>query len=74
MSGFSHRSRGPHFAGSKMGTPDYKDVDLLKKFLTESGKIIPSRVTGASAMHQRHLTRMVKIARYLALIPYTDKH
>lgn len=74
MSGFSHRSRGSNFVNSKMSTPDYKDVDLLKKFMTESGKIVPSRVTGASAMQQRHLARMIKIARYLALIPYTDKH
>lgn len=74
MSGFSHRSRGSHIAGNKMAMPDYKDVELLKKFLTESGKIVPSRVTGASAMQQRLLTKMIKIARYLALIPYTDKH
>jgi small subunit ribosomal protein S18 len=57
-----------------MTTPDYKDVDLLKKFITESGKIVPSRVTGARARYQRDLTRMIKISRYLALIPYTDKH
>lgn len=74
MSGFSHRGRGSHFSNSKMATPDYKDVDLLKKFMTESGKIVPSRVTGATARYQRQLTRMIKIARYLALIPYTDKH
>ncbi len=74
MSGFSHRGRSSHVPSSKMTTPDYKDVDLLKKFLTESGKIVPCRVTGATSRYQRHMTRMIKIARYLALIPYTDKH
>lgn len=74
MAGFSHRNRGPNLSNLKGGLPDYKDVDLLKKFMTESGKIIPSRVTGVSAKYQRQLTNMIKIARYLALIPYTDKH
>jgi len=74
MSGFSYRNRGSQVAISKTSVPDYKDIDTLKKFITESGKIIPGRVTGASAHYQRHLTRMIKIARYLALIPYTDKH
>lgn len=74
MSNFSHRSRGSQVPANKMTTPDYKDIELLKRFITESGKIVPGRVTGASSRYQRHLTRMIKIARYLALIPYTDKH
>lgn len=74
MSNFSHRNRGQHFSVAKGGIPDYKDVELLKKFMTESGKIIPSRVTGVSSRYQRQLTHMIKIARYLALISYTDKH
>ena len=53
---------------------DYKDVNLLKQFITETGKIIPARVTGISASNQRKITRYIKIARYLALIPYTDMH
>ena len=53
---------------------DYKNVDLLKQFITETGKIIPARVTGISASNQRKITRYIKIARYLALIPYTDMH
>tara|TARA_B100001758_G_scaffold247586_1_gene266064 strand:- start:2146 stop:2346 length:201 start_codon:yes stop_codon:yes gene_type:complete len=53
---------------------DYKDINVLKQFITETGKIIPARVTGISASNQRKLTRHIKIARFLALIPYTDMH
>lgn len=52
----------------------YKDVDILKQFITETGKIIPARVTGVTASNQRRLTKNIKIARFLALIPYTDMH
>ncbi|MEE2827656.1 MAG: 30S ribosomal protein S18 [Myxococcota bacterium] len=50
---------------------DYKDVKALKRFLSESGKILPRRRTGLSAKNQRQLTRAIKRARHLALIPYT---
>lgn len=53
---------------------DYKDVDTLLKNIDESGKITPSRMTGTSAKFQRQLTTAIKRARFLALIPYTDKH
>ena len=53
---------------------DYKDLNILKQFITETGKIIPARVTGVTASNQRKLTRHIKIARFLALIPYTDMH
>ena len=53
---------------------DYKDINILKQFITETGKIIPARVTGISASNQRKLTRFIKVARFLALIPYTDMH
>lgn len=49
---------------------DYKDVALLKHYVTERGKIIPRRITGASAKHQRMLTRAIKMARQIALLPY----
>jgi small subunit ribosomal protein S18 len=49
---------------------DYKDVDLLKKYLNEQGKLLPRRVTGASAKFQRQLTRAIKRARHLSLIPF----
>ena len=53
---------------------DYKDVKLLRTFLTERGKIIPRRITGNSAKHQRALTQAIKRARHLALLPYTSQH
>lgn len=53
---------------------DYKDLDLLKQYVTETGKIVPSRITGTSARYQRQLALAVKRARYLALLPYTDQH
>ncbi|MCY4642040.1 MAG: 30S ribosomal protein S18 [Gammaproteobacteria bacterium] len=53
---------------------DYKDIKVLKDFITESGKIVPSRVTGTKARYQRQLSTAVKRARYLALLPYSDQH
>lgn len=53
---------------------DYKDLATLKNFVNESGKIIAARLTGVDAKTQRQLTRAIKVARYLALIPYTDNH
>ncbi|MEM8767115.1 MAG: 30S ribosomal protein S18 [Pseudomonadota bacterium] len=53
---------------------DYKNLDLLKQYVTETGKIVPSRITGATASQQRQLAAEVKRARYLALLPYTDQH
>ena len=52
-------------------TFDYKDVDILKKYINDKGKILPRRVTGACAKHQRELTVAIKRARNLALLPYT---
>jgi len=52
---------------------DYKDVELLKSYVMESGRIIPSRITGASAKTQRQIARAVKLARFLALLAYTDQ-
>ncbi|VFP88790.1 30S ribosomal protein S18 [Buchnera aphidicola (Cinara piceae)] len=53
---------------------DYKDVVMLKNYITESGKIVPSRITGTKAKYQRKLSRAIKIARFISLIPYTDQH
>jgi small subunit ribosomal protein S18 len=53
---------------------DYKDVDLLKDYITETGKIVPSRITGTSAKHQRELCVAIKRARMVALLPYCDAH
>ncbi len=53
---------------------DYKAVDLLKDFIVENGKIIPSRITGTKARYQRQLSTAIKRARFLALLPYSDHH
>ncbi|ETF00366.1 30S ribosomal protein S18 [Advenella kashmirensis W13003] len=53
---------------------DYKDVDTLRDFITETGKIIPARLTGTKAHYQRQLDSAIKRARFLALLPYTDNH
>ncbi|HEC17787.1 MAG TPA: 30S ribosomal protein S18 [Gammaproteobacteria bacterium] len=53
---------------------DYKDLALLQDFITETGKIVPSRITGTSAKYQRQLATAIKRARYLALLPYCDAH
>ena len=53
---------------------DYKDIATLKNYISESGKIVPSRITGTRAKYQRQLARAIKRARYLALIPYSDMH
>ena len=50
---------------------DYKDVAIVSKYINDKGKILPRRMTGACAKHQRHIANQVKIARYMALLPYT---
>ena len=62
------------FTAEKIQEVDYKQVDLLKDFITENGKIIPARITGTKAHYQRQLVVAVKRARFLALLPYTDQH
>ena len=68
------RKRYCRFTAEGIKEIDYKDLDLLKDYITETGKIVPSRITGTSARCQRQLARAVKRARYLALLPYTDQH
>jgi len=58
------------FSGPNALKVDYKDLRLLQKFIADSGKILPSRITSVSTKHQRHLTRAIKRARFLALLPY----
>ncbi|MDH5343667.1 MAG: 30S ribosomal protein S18 [Betaproteobacteria bacterium] len=53
---------------------DYKDINLLKDFINENGRIIPARITGTKSRYQRQLSIAVKRARFLALLPYTDLH
>ncbi|MFP6797297.1 MAG: 30S ribosomal protein S18 [Pseudomonadales bacterium] len=68
------RKRYCRFTAEGIKEIDYKDLDLLKDYITETGKIVPSRITGTKARYQRQLARAVKRARYLALLPYTDQH
>ena len=53
---------------------DYKNLDKLRQYIGETGKILPGRISGASANMQRRITTEIKRARYLALLPYTDQH
>ena len=62
------------FTAEKIQEVDYKQVDLLKDFISENGKIIPARITGTKAHYQRQLATAVKRARFLALLPYSDQH
>lgn len=68
------RKRYCRFTAEGIKEIDYKDLDLLKQYITETGKIVPSRITGTSAKYQRQLAAAIKRARYLALLPYTDQH
>lgn len=76
MSRFNKRKIGKLAADSSEKTVgiDYKDIETLKHFINETGKIVPSRITGASAKLQRKLALAIKRARFLALIPYCDSH
>ena len=62
------------FTAEGINQIDYKDLDLLKEYITETGKIVPSRITGTKAKYQRQLSTAIKRARYIALLPYTDAH
>jgi small subunit ribosomal protein S18 len=55
-------------------TIDYKNLDLLSEYITETGKIVPSRITGTEAKYQRQLTTSIKQARFIALLPFCDAH
>lgn len=68
------RKRYCRFTAEGIKEIDYKDLDLLRQYVTETGKIVPSRITGTSAKYQRQLATAIKRARYLALLPYTDQH
>ncbi len=70
---FFRRRKSCPFAGPNAPTIDYKDAKLLSRFVSERGKIVPSRITAVSAKKQRELSQAIKRARYLALMPYADK-
>ena len=74
MARFFRRRKFCRFTAEGVTEIDYKDIATLKNYITESGKIVPSRITGTSAKYQRQLSSAIKRARFLALLPYTDSH
>jgi small subunit ribosomal protein S18 len=72
--GFDRRRRKPcRLCEAKISQVDYKDERLLRRFIVERGKIVPRRVSGNCAKHQRQLTTAIKRARHLALLPFTSE-
>jgi len=74
MSRFFRRRKFCRFTAEGVEHIDYKDLPTLKAYITETGKIVPSRITGTKTHYQRQLATAVKRARFLALLPYTDQH
>ena len=74
MSRFFRRKKFCRFTVEKVEEIDYKDLAVLSGYITETGRIIPCRNTGTKPPYQRQLTRAIKFARYLALMPYCDSH
>ncbi|MEM7401030.1 MAG: 30S ribosomal protein S18 [Pseudomonadota bacterium] len=74
MAHYFRRRRYCRFTEEGIEEVDYKDIAILKDFITETGKIVPSRVTGTKAKYQRQLSTAIKRARYIALLPYSDRH
>ena len=70
----NRRRRVCRFTAESATSIDYKDINILKNYVTETGKIVPSRITGTKARYQRMLAQAIKRARFLALIPYCDRH
>ncbi|HQU14728.1 MAG: 30S ribosomal protein S18 [Chromatiales bacterium 21-64-14] len=74
MARFFRRRKYCRFTAEGVKEIDYKDIATLRNYITETGKIVPSRITGTHSRYQRQLARAVKRARFLALLPYTDQH
>ena len=74
MARFPRRRKFCKFSAEGIDQIDYKDLEILKGFISENGKIVPSRITGTKARYQRQLSEAIKQARFLALLPYTDNH
>ena len=68
------RKRFCRFTVTGVEQIDYKDIDTLRDFISENGKIIPARLTGTRAIYQRQLNTAIKRARFLAMVPYSDQH
>jgi small subunit ribosomal protein S18 len=74
MSRFIRRKKFCRFTADNVESIDYKDIGTLKAYISETGKIVPSRITGTKSFFQRQLSVAIKRARFLALLPYTDQH
>ncbi len=74
MSRHFRRRKYCRFTAEGVSEVDYKDLVTLKNYITETGKIVPSRITGTKSKYQRQLSNAVKRARFLALLPYSDAH
>lgn len=74
MAQFFRRRKFCRFTADGVTEIDYKDLNTLKNYITETGKVVPARITGTSTKYQRQLATAVKRARYIALLPYTDQH
>jgi small subunit ribosomal protein S18 len=74
MSRFFRRKKFCAFTAKGVVSIDYKDLNTLKQYVSENGKVVPSRLTGTKARYQRQLAVAIKRARYLSLLPYTDRH
>jgi small subunit ribosomal protein S18 len=74
MSRYFKKQKFCKFTKEVISEIDYKDLDLIREYITETGKILPSRITGTKAKYQRQISTAVKRARFLALIPYSDNH
>jgi len=74
MARFFRRRKFCRFTAEGIKHIDYKDLDILKDYVSETGKIVPSRITGTKAKYQRQLATAIKRARFLSLLPYTDSH
>lgn len=74
MARFFRRKKFCRFTAEKVTEIDYKDIETLRNYITETGKIVPSRITGTKARYQRQLSTAIKRARFLALLPYSDQH
>jgi small subunit ribosomal protein S18 len=71
---FNRRRKFCRFTADGITEIDYKDLELLRPYVSETGKIVPSRITGTNARYQRQLATAIKRARFLALLPYSDSH
>lgn len=74
MARYFRRKKFCRFTAENVKEIDYKDLATLKNYVTETGKIVPSRITGTNARYQRQLSRAINRARFLALLPYSDAH